>query len=104
MTGAGAVGAGAGASAGVDSAVGATRPRVMLLTRTNCHLCEPVRATVVRVCTAAGESWREVNVDSDPDLRSEYGDQVPVVLVDDEFLASFRLDEDALAAALNRLV
>ncbi|MEO7125614.1 MAG: glutaredoxin family protein [Nakamurella sp.] len=90
-------------SAGADIAANTAHPRVTLLTRSQCHLCEPVRATVEQVCTAAGESWHEVNVDSDPDLRSEYGDQVPVVLVDGEFFASLRLDADTLAAALNRL-
>jgi hypothetical protein len=77
-------------------------PRVTLLTRTACHLCEPVRAVVAAVCADGGHTWREVNVDSDPDLRSEYGEQVPVVLVDGEFLASYHLDADTLAAALNR--
>jgi hypothetical protein len=77
------------------------QPRVTLLTRTACHLCEPVRAVVTEVCSNGGYGWREVNVDSDPDLRSEYGDQVPVVLVDGEFLASYRLDADALSAALS---
>lgn len=76
-------------------------PRVILLTRTNCHLCEPVRATVREVCAATGDTWADVNVDEDADLRGEYGDQVPVVLVDGEFLAAHRLDAGELAAALN---
>jgi hypothetical protein len=75
---------------------------VTLLTRTACHLCEPVRAVVTQVCSGGGYSWREVNVDTDPDLRSEYGDQVPVVLVDGEFLSAYELDVDALTAALRR--
>jgi hypothetical protein len=75
-------------------------PRVTLLTRTACHLCEPVRAVVTEVCSDGGHTWREVNVDSDPDLRSEYGDQVPVVLVDGAFLAAYQLDADTLSAAL----
>ncbi len=69
---------------------------------TACHLCEPVRAVVTEVCSDGGHAWREVNVDSDPDLRSEYGEQVPVVLVDGEFLSAYSLDADTLAAALNR--
>lgn len=78
--------------------------RVMLLTRTNCHLCVQVQAIVQDVCGAVGESWTEIDVDSDPDLRSEYGDQVPVVLVDGELLSSLRLDADLLRAALNHSV
>lgn len=86
-----------------ESGAAAVAPgaRVTLLTRTNCYLCEPVKATVADVCLAAGESWDEVDVDADPELQSEFGDQVPVVLVDGEFLSSFRLDADTLRAALN---
>lgn len=81
-------------------AAGASPARVTLLTRQGCHLCEQVEAVVATVCAAGGFGWREVDVDSDPDLRSEYGDQVPVVLVDGEFFASYRLDASALSAAL----
>ncbi len=82
-------------------AVGAAPMRVTLLTREGCHLCEQVEAVVADVCTKGGYGWRAVDVDSDPDLRSEYGEQVPVVLVDGEFLASYRLDASALSAALS---
>lgn len=96
MTVSGATGAAAEPAAAPDPA------RVTLLTRTACHLCEPVRTVVAQVCSNGGYSWREVNVDTDPDLRSEYGDQVPVVLVDGEFLSAYELDADALTAALGR--
>src|SRR5690606_17611746 len=69
MTVSGATGAAAEPAAAPDPA------RVTLLTRTACHLCEPVRTLVAQVCSDGGYSWREVNVDTDADLRSEYGDQ-----------------------------
>jgi glutaredoxin len=73
---------------------------VTLITRTNCHLCEPARTTTARVCAAAGVPWAEVNVDSDPELRGEFGDRVPVVLVNGTEFAAFRIDPDELAAAI----
>lgn len=78
----------------------ADEPRVTLLTRTACHLCGPVRATVSEVCSATGTGWSEVNVDDDVEMRGEYGDQVPVVLVDGAFLASLTLDAADLKRAL----
>lgn len=81
-----------------------TAPRVTLLTRQGCHLCAVVRVTVRDVCAASRVAWSEVDVDGDEDLRGEYGDQVPVVLVDDEFVAAFELDAKALVEALNRPV
>ncbi len=76
------------------------RPRVMLLTRPACHLCEPVRAVVVEVCRETGDFWVEADVDDDAELRAEYGEQIPVVLVDGRFLASFTVDADELRRAL----
>lgn len=75
--------------------------RVTLLTRTACHLCAPARLVVADVCEVAGEQWVEVNVDSDPELCSEYGDQVPVVLVDGDLVATLSVEPGSIQRALN---
>lgn len=74
--------------------------RVTLITRTNCHLCGPARTTTAEVCDAAGVAWDEITVDSDPELRGEYGDRVPVVLVDGKEFAALYVDPAELAAAV----
>lgn len=76
--------------------------RVVVLVRDGCHLCEDVLASVATVCGRLGVGWRATDVDSDPQLRAEYTDHVPVTLVDDVVLAYWFLDPDALAAALLR--
>lgn len=83
---------------------GTTPSRVMLLTRAACHLCESARESLDLVRAATGADWREVNVDTDVELREEYGDQVPVVLLDGQFFAAHVVDADRLIAAVNRLV
>ena len=47
-----------------------------------------------------GESWRTVDVDADPEDRAEYGDLVPVVLVDGVVHAYYRVEPDRLRQAL----
>ena len=74
--------------------------RVTLLTRAQCHLCGPVRRTIGEVCAETGDGWTEVDIDADPELRAEYSDQIPVVLVDGVQVASHRLAADDLRAAL----
>jgi glutaredoxin len=74
--------------------------RVTLLTRPGCHLCEFARETVTRVCATTGVSWVEVSVDSDPEIEREYGDRVPVVLLDGREHDYFRVDEDRLTRAV----
>lgn len=75
-------------------------PRVTLLTRSACHLCGPARQAVAAVCAAAGRQWAERDVDADPELRAEYGDRVPVVLLDGAEFASLTVDPASLRAAL----
>ena len=79
---------------------GAAVPGVTLLVRRTCGSCERVRAQITPVCAAAGAGLRVVDVDSDPALAVEFGDRVPVVLVDDEEFACWEVDDDELAAAL----
>lgn len=71
-------------------------PRITLLTRTDCHLCEFAREAVARVRAASGVDWTERDVDADPVLAQEYGDRVPVVLLDGREHDYFRVDEPRL--------
>lgn len=73
---------------------------LLMLSRVGCHLCQEARTVVDRVARSAGVSWREVDVDEDPELRAEWGDLVPAVLVDGVCLGYYRIDPERLAAAL----
>jgi len=74
----------------------APQPRVTLITRVNCHLCEVAKDTLARVAATAGVTWQEVDVDTDPGLLDEYSDLVPVILVDGKTHGYWRVDEDRL--------
>lgn len=74
--------------------------RVVLVGREGCHLCEEAREVVAKVCAAAGVTWVERDVDTSPDLPAQYGDLVPVVLVDGKEHSHFRVDVARLRAAL----
>ena len=49
---------------------------------------------------AAGADFVHRDVDSDLELAAEYGDRVPVVVVDGEEFACWEVDNDELAQAL----
>jgi glutaredoxin len=74
--------------------------RLTLLTRADCHLCEAAREALRRVSAASGESWTEVDVDSSDDLAYEYGDRVPVVLLDGKEHGYWRVEEARLLSDL----
>jgi glutaredoxin len=73
---------------------------VELLAREGCHLCDDARRLVPRVTAEAGVGWTETDVDTDPRLRAEFGDLVPVVRVDGKELGYWRIDEARLRRAL----
>ncbi|WP_345265679.1 glutaredoxin family protein [Nocardioides nanhaiensis] len=87
-----------GSPGGADGAVG--EPRVTFYTRAGCHLCEEAQAVVARVCAELGERFVEVDVDTDPELRERYGEEVPVTLVDGRQHDYWRVDEQRFRAAL----
>ena len=71
-------------------------PRLQLLVRAGCHLCATALETVTRLGAEVGEVPREVDVDTDPALQAEYGDRVPVVLLDGREHSYFTVDVDRL--------
>lgn len=71
------------------------------MTRAGCHLCADAIAVVAEVCGAAGERYREVDVDSDPELVRRFTDQVPVIFVDGRQHDFWRVDRERLAVALS---
>jgi glutaredoxin len=77
-----------------------TQPRVTVYTRVDCGLCVKAEAEVARICADVGAGWTTVDVDSDPELRAEYGDRVPVIEVDGREHGFWRVEEDRLRAAL----
>ncbi len=77
-------------------------PRVRLITRVNCHLCDVAREVVATVCTESGDTFEEVDVDADPELARRYTDEVPVTFVDGAQHDFWRVDPVRLRAALSR--
>jgi glutaredoxin len=75
---------------------------VTLLTRGGCHLCEQAEQQLRALSSELGFGYREVDVDSAAVLRDEFGDRVPVILVDGREHGYWRVEEPRLRAALAR--
>jgi glutaredoxin len=76
--------------------------RVQLLTRAGCHLCDQARTVIAAVCAGLSEDFDEVDIDTDPELAAQYGEQIPVTLVDGAQHDFWRVDPERLRAALRR--
>jgi len=77
-------------------------PRITLFTRTGCHLCDVAKQALDRVAAASGAQWVEVNVDGNVELEREYGERLPVVMLDGREHGYFRVEEDRLLRDLER--
>ena len=77
-----------------------TEPRVVLLGRPGCHLCEAAREVIERVTAELGVPWQEHSIDDDPELIRRYAEQIPVTFVDGRRHDFWRVDEARLRAAL----
>jgi len=77
-------------------------PAITLLSRPGCHLCDEARAVIERVAADLGVRWTERDItESQGDLR-EYGEMIPVTLIDGVQHDFWRVDERRLRRALAR--
>jgi glutaredoxin len=67
--------------------------QVLVYTRKGCHLCEIVKESIVKLARRGGFVWREVDVDTDEQLRRQFNDEVPVVFIDGRKAFKYRMDE-----------
>ncbi|MFL6140803.1 MAG: glutaredoxin family protein [Labedaea sp.] len=73
---------------------------VTVLGRKDCPACAKAESEVRRICGELGVPWSVADVDRDPELRAEYGDRVPVILIDGVEHGYWAVEEDRLRAAL----
>jgi glutaredoxin len=77
-----------------------TVPRITLLGRPGCHLCDDAREVISKVADDLGVAWEERDItQSAADLR-EYWEKIPVTLVDGVQHDFWRVSEDRLRRAL----
>jgi hypothetical protein len=72
-----------------------------VLSRTDCSLCE---AMLVELCELFGEQAQAIQVqdiEGDAELERKYGQRLPVLLIDDEFVCAYRLDRERLGPWLS---
>lgn len=73
---------------------------VVVYARKECHLCHVVKETLTRLQGEAQFQWREVDIDTDPELRQEYNDEIPVVFIDGRKAFKYHMDGHQFLQAL----
>jgi Glutaredoxin-like domain (DUF836) len=96
-------GAAGGRPDGSDVSPNVETARVVVLVRADCRTCDRMEGVVREICGRLGEEHVVVDVDAagtDPEWRAEYGDRIPVTLVDGAEIGSWRIEPDDLVRAL----
>lgn len=74
--------------------------RIQYLTRPGCHLCEEALPVVRAEADRAGAVVEVRDIDEDERLCADWNDHVPVIIVDGEVLATYRVTAAQLRQAL----
>ena len=66
-----------------------------VLSRPECSLCEQLLGELAEeLSPAEAAQVKVVDVDQDPALAQKYGQRIPVLLADDEFVCDYRLNRE----------
>jgi hypothetical protein len=74
--------------------------KVILYSKPECHLCEPVENVILAVRKKKVFDFEVRNIENDPGDFEKYRHAIPVVLVDGKEIARYKLSRRQLEAAL----
>jgi Glutaredoxin-like domain (DUF836) len=76
-------------------------PRWTVYSRPDCSLCDEfLHDLAATLGAAAAADVAVVDVDTDPDLARKYGQRIPVLVADGEFVCAIRVDIDRVRGYL----
>ncbi len=75
---------------------------VTVYSKPGCHLCEDAVFLLTRMQARTPFTLEEISIEDDPNLLIQYGEQIPVVLLDGKFLFEYAVDENILREKLQR--
>ena len=75
--------------------------KVTVYSRTGCHLCEIAIDLINSVKGSDNFSLEIKLIDNDSELQKEYGEQVPVIIIDEKVHDYWRVDLIRFTKAIN---
>ncbi len=77
--------------------------QVDIYSRPGCHLCDEAKEAIERVRARFPFSLRVIDVESDPELEKNYGEQIPVVFINGNKAFKYHVDEAELEKKVKKL-
>ena len=76
---------------------------VSVYSRSNCHLCEVALAVLSEIRKDYEFTITKILIDGDSELEEKYGEQVPVILINNQPHDFFRVDPERFRLAISKL-
>jgi glutaredoxin len=76
---------------------------VSIYSRSNCHLCEVALEVISEFRTEFDFTITKILIDGNRELEEKYGEQVPVILINNQPHDFFRVDPERFRSALAKL-
>jgi Glutaredoxin-like domain (DUF836) len=73
---------------------------ITLLSRPGCHLCDDARTVIERVAADLGVPWEERDITQSAEDLRDYGEMIPVTLINGVQHDFWRVSEQRLRTAL----
>ncbi len=76
---------------------------VSVYSRSNCHLCEVALEVISEIQKDFEFIITKILIDGDTELEKKYGEQVPVILINNQPHDFFRVDPERFRLAISEL-
>ncbi|CAB4946079.1 MAG: thioredoxin family protein [Actinobacteria bacterium] len=76
---------------------------VSIYSRSNCHLCEVALEVLNKMQSELDFNITKILIDGNLELEEKYGEQVPVILINDKPHDFFRVDPERFRSAISNL-
>jgi glutaredoxin len=76
---------------------------VSVYSRSNCHLCEVALEVISEIRKDFEFTITKILIDGDAELEEKYGEQVPVILINNQPHDFFRVDPERFRLAIYKL-
>lgn len=77
--------------------------RIEIYSRPGCHLCDEAKEVIERVGRRFRFALSVINIDTDPELQQQYGEQIPVVFINGNKAFKYHVDEAELEKKAKKL-
>ena len=86
-----------------DGRLAIAGPRdLTLYSRPGCHLCDEAKKQIAPLGARFGARIREINIDTDPVLRTRYNEEVPVLFLGPRKVAKYTVNIEKLRRQLEQ--